>query len=58
MSEEQKIRAARAAYAREYRRKNPDKIRAIQNRYWAKKSERTKGEEEIQRGEATKCRRP
>lgn len=30
-------RAAKAKYAREWRRKNPDKQRAIMNRYWLKK---------------------
>ncbi len=29
---------ARAAYAREWRRKNPEKQRAIANRYWEKKA--------------------
>ena len=32
-------RAAKARYAREWRRRNPDKQRAIMNRYWAKKVE-------------------
>ena len=58
MSEEQEIREARAAYAREYRRKNPDKIRAIQNRYWAKRAEKKQKEEGVQHGEASKRSRP
>lgn len=33
----EKARLARNRYAREYRRKNPDKIKAINERYWAKK---------------------
>ena len=36
------IRAAKAAYAREWRRKNPDKQRDIQNRYWEKKAREAK----------------
>ncbi len=31
-------KAARAAYAREWRRKNPEKQRAIVARYWEKKA--------------------
>lgn len=31
------VRAARAAYYREWRRKNPEKQAAIQRRYWEKK---------------------
>lgn len=30
--------AARRAYQREWRRKNPEKIRAAQERYWTKKA--------------------
>ncbi len=30
--------AARNAYQREYRKKNREKIREIENRYWAKKA--------------------
>ena len=29
---------ARKAYQREWRRKNPDKVRAINERYWQKKA--------------------
>lgn len=36
-------RAARAAYAREYRRKNPQKNREAILRYWAKRAARTDG---------------
>lgn len=31
-------RAAAAAYAREWRRKNPDKCRETKQRYWEKKA--------------------
>ena len=33
-----KARLARNRYAREYRRKNPEKIKAINERYWIKKA--------------------
>lgn len=36
--EQEKIRAAKAAYQREWRRKNPDKIRQYQQKYWSKKA--------------------
>ncbi len=32
------IRKAKAAYARDWRRKNPDKVKRIQDRYWEKKA--------------------
>ncbi len=35
----EKARAARNAYRREWAKKNPDKIRAINERYWTKKAE-------------------
>ncbi len=42
MSEEtrefESVRAARNAYMREYRRKNPEKTREYNTRYWAKKA--------------------
>lgn len=31
--------AARRAYRREWARKNPDKVKAQQERYWAKRAE-------------------
>ena len=34
----EKARKARNAYLREWRRKNPEKVRAIQQRYWEKKA--------------------
>lgn len=40
------IRAARAKYAKEYRKKHPEKIREIQERYWKRRVDRehaTKG---------------
>lgn len=35
---DEKALAARRAYKREWARKNPDKIRAQQQRYWEKKA--------------------
>lgn len=35
--DERKIREAKNAYAREYRRKHPEKNRQYVTRYWAKK---------------------
>lgn len=44
MTEQEKIRAARAEYAREYRKRNPDKVKAAQERYWLRKIQKeTKG---------------
>lgn len=42
MDEEKKKAAAEArnAYAREWRAKNPDKVRANNKRYWERKAER------------------
>lgn len=33
-----RARAARAMYARKWRKKNPDKVRAANKRYWEKKA--------------------
>ena len=45
-------KAERAKYAREWRRKNPEKVRAINARYWNKKAledqQKHKNEEEEQ----------
>ena len=40
------IRAARAAYARAWRQKNPEKQKQILNRYWIRKAEQLKREQE------------
>lgn len=37
--------AARRAYKREWARKNPDKIRAQQERYWQKKAAQSQKQE-------------
>lgn len=39
-------REARAAYQREWRKRNPEKVRATQQRYWAKKARILQAEEE------------
>ena len=41
-----KAREAKNAYLREWRKKNPERARAIQARYWAKKAEQMRGERE------------
>ena len=38
MQEQDLAKLARAAYAREYRRRNPEKIKKIQERYWKNKA--------------------
>lgn len=40
-------RAARAAYKREWRRRNPDKVRAQAERYWQRRAERQRAEGEV-----------
>jgi DnaJ-domain-containing protein 1 len=35
---DEKAKAARRAYKREWAKKNPDKVRAYQDRYWKKKA--------------------
>lgn len=42
----EKAAAARRAYKREWARKNPDKIRAAQERYWANKAAQAEQEAE------------
>ena len=41
--EQDAIREARRQYKAEWRRKNPDKIKAANDRYWLKKQRNTKG---------------
>lgn len=45
--------AARRAYKREWARNNPEKIRAQQERYWAKKAEQVNAERADQSGSGT-----
>lgn len=40
----EKARAARNAYARKWRKNNPDKVRANNERYWIRRAEREAAE--------------
>lgn len=40
--EQEAIRLAKNAYNREWRKKNPDKVKAAQERYWNKKAANAK----------------
>lgn len=44
-NENDRIRAARNAYARKWRANNPDKVKAAQDRYWNRVAERMEQEE-------------
>lgn len=44
MNEKDLIRAERAEYARNYRKKNPEKVKAAQERYWQRRAERLAAE--------------
>lgn len=44
-------RKARNAYYREWRKKNPDKVRATQMRYWEKKATEAAAKEQPEKGE-------
>ena len=46
MEREEKIRKARNAYMREWRKKNPERAKAINERYWEKRFERYVAEKE------------
>ncbi len=52
MTEKDKAREAANRYKREWAKKNPERVRAAQMRYWAKKAEQE------QRNEPTKDNRP
>ena len=45
MTKDEKIRKARNAYYRAYRKKNKKKIAEINNRYWERRAERENGGE-------------
>lgn len=47
---EKAAKAAAAEYARNWRRKNPDKWREIQNRYWLKQALKAQKQAENERG--------
>ena len=44
----EEARRARNAYLREWRRKNPDKAKAIKDRYWEKKAREAASQEVTQ----------
>lgn len=44
------IRKAQAEYRREWRKKNPDKVKAAQDRYWTKKAQELQAKKEAQNG--------
>lgn len=44
----EKAKEARRAYKREWARRNPDKVRAQQERYWTKKAEEAERESKAQ----------
>ena len=45
-AEKAAIRQARNAYRREWNRRNPEKVKAAQERYWLKKAEEIARKEE------------
>ena len=47
MSENEQIRELKNQYLREWRRKNPERAKEIQHRYWRKKLEQAQQAEEI-----------
>lgn len=53
MSTEQRERArqARNAYLRSWRRKNPEKVKAQQERYWSRKADAEQGDQQDQTDE-------
>ena len=56
MEENRQISAAEAKrlYQREWRRKNPEKVRAIQQRYWERKAlEYLGGEADVRKADAS-----
>lgn len=39
MTDAEKIRRAKAEYAKQYRREHPDRVKATQEKYWLKKAQ-------------------
>lgn len=46
------VKEAQRQYQREWRKKNPDKVKAISNRYWTKKAMQMKEEANREEKEA------
>ncbi len=49
-------KAARREYKKQWARKNPEKVKAQQERYWAKRAAAEAAQEEKARGEAEQCK--
>ena len=49
MTKRERIRKAQNAYLREWRRKNPEKAKAIRDRYWEKKAAEMEARESAER---------
>lgn len=45
-------RAVANEYKREWRKKNPEKVRAAQDRYWSKKAAELKARQEAEKAES------
>ena len=50
MTDQERIKAARAEYARRYRKEHPDRVKATQEKYWLRRLERERAAAE--QGEA------
>ena len=50
-----RAKAARNAYARQWRAKNPDKVKAAQARYWDRIAERMEGNNPSDEKEVKAC---
>lgn len=48
-------KAARREYKKQWARKNPEKVKAQQDRYWAKRAAAEAEQREKERGEAEQC---
>lgn len=48
----EEARKAQAEYMREYRRRNPDKIREANRRYWEKKAKKQEAAKDADNGKA------
>lgn len=56
MTNTEAVRAAKRAYQKAWRAKNPDKVRAASDRYWARRAEREAQEANISATDETKDR--
>ncbi len=48
IEQKQALAAARRAYQKKWRSKNPDKVKAAQDRYWLKKAREMQGKQEVE----------